>query len=176
MVFTLRCTSRLIKRLGPSLLASPRDATTRLGDWYANLVHVGRRQFVLGVNEQTLLPVVMPAAPIAALVPRLRVCVAQVLAAFGIANEAIETENAAMEEVGYCKTANRQVVGIMVDFASALELYVDDTPSLLEISLRLAETPCSPLYKTHVSPDRATVAMFAGASQVEPICDSRIVR
>ena len=35
--------------------------------------------------------------------------------------------------------------------------------AMLEISLRLSETPCSPLYKTHVSPDRATVAMFGAA-------------
>ena len=162
-MFTLRCTSRLMKRLGASLAASPAETTTRLGDWYANSVHVGRRQFVLCVSEQTLQPVVLPAAPIATLVPRLRVGVAQVLAAVGIADEDIANENAAMDDVVYGKTANRQVVGIMVDFASALELYVGDTPSLLEVSLRLAETPCSPLYKTHVSPDRATVAMFGAA-------------
>lgn len=54
----------------------------------------------------------------------------------------------------------RQVNGIVVDFARALEVHVDDTAPLLDISLRLAETPCSPLYRTHVSPDRATVAMF----------------
>ena len=112
-MFTLRCTSRLMKRLGASLAASPAETTTRLGDWYANSVHVGRRQFVLCVSEQTLQPVVLPAAPIATLVPRLRVGVAQVLAAVGIADEDI--------------------------------------------------AKCSPLYKTHVSPDRATVAMFGAA-------------
>lgn len=160
-MFTLRCTSRLVKRLGPSLAASPAETTTRLGDWYANLVHVGRRQFVLCVSEETLLPVVLPAAPVATLVSRLRVGVAQVLAAFGVADCDITSENAAMEDVAYAKTANRQVVGIMVDFAKALELYVTDMPSLLEVSQRLAETPCSPLFKTSVSPDRATVALFA---------------
>jgi len=48
----------------------------------------------------------------------------------------------------------------MVDFAKALEFYVDDMPSLLDVSLRLAEAPCIPLFKTSVSPDRATVALF----------------
>ena len=65
-----------------------------------------------------------------------------------------------MEDVAYGKTANRQVIGMMVDFAKALEFYVDDRPSPLDLSLRLARTPCSPLYKTTVSPDRATVALF----------------
>jgi hypothetical protein len=149
-----------MKRLRPSLSTSSMESTTRLGDWYANLVHVGRLQLVLGVSERTLLPLVLPAAPIGTLVPRLRVGAAQLLRALGIAKEDIAREDAAMDDVAYGKTANRQVLGIMVDFAKALEFYVDDTPSPLDLSLRLAETPCSPLFKTSVSPDRATVALF----------------
>jgi hypothetical protein len=163
-VFTLRCTSRLIKRLGPSLSTSSIEPTTRLGDWYANLIHVGRLQLVLGVSERTLLPVVVPAAPISALVPRLRVGLAQVLGALRIPKEDIAMEDAAMESVAYGKTANRQVTGIMVDFARTLEFHVDDTPSLLHLSLRLAETPCSPLFETTVSPDATTVALFTARS------------
>jgi hypothetical protein len=159
-VFTLRCTSRLTKRLGAPLSTSRMAPTPRLGDWYANLIHVGRLQLVLCVSDRTLLPVVLPAGPIATLIPRLRVGVAQVLGACGIAKEEIAREDAAMENVAYGKTENRQVIGIMVDFAKALEFYVDDRPSPLELSLRLARTPCSPLYKTTVSPDRATVALF----------------
>ena len=66
-----------------------------------------------------------------------------------------------MQNVAYGKTANRQVTGIMVDFAKALPFYVEDTPSVLGVSLWLAETPCSPLHDTSVSPDDATVALFA---------------
>lgn len=149
-----------MKRLRPSLSPAPTESTTRLGDWSANLIHVGRLQLVLGVSERTLLPVVVPAAPIVTLVPRLRLGLVHVLRALGVANVDIEMEDAAMENVAYGKTANRQVNGIMVDFAKALEFYVDDTPSLLHVSLRLAETPCSPLFKSTVSPDRTTVALF----------------
>lgn len=143
----------------PSLSPAPAQPTTRLGDWYANLLHVGRLQLVLGVSETTFLPVVLPAAPISTVVPRLRLGLGQVLRALGVADVEIEREAAEMASVVYGKTANRQVIGIMVDFAKALEFYVDDTPSLLVVSLRLAETPCSPLFKT-TSPDRATVALF----------------
>ena len=66
-----------------------------------------------------------------------------------------------MVDVAYGKTANRQVTGVMVDFSKAVEFYIDDTPSLLDVSLLLAETPCSPLYETTVSSDSATIALFA---------------
>ena len=72
----------------------------------------------------------------------------------------IGREAAEMANAVYGRTANRQVIGIMVDFAKALEFYADDAPSLLDVSLRLAETPCGPLFRTTVSPDRATVALF----------------
>lgn len=133
--------------------------TTRLGDWYANLIHVGRQQLVLAVSEKTLLPVVVPAAPNSTLVPRLRAAVAEVLHSFGISRGEIEKEGAAMNEVVYGKTTSRQVVGVLVDLAKALPYHLDDG-TLLDVSLRLAETPCSPLYKTTTSPDRATIALF----------------
>ena len=160
-MFTLRCTSRLEKRLRPSLSASSVEPTTRLGDWYANLIRVGRLQLVLCVSERTLLPVVVAAAPIDELVPRLRVGVGQVLGAWGISAEEIAKEDAAMAGVAYGKTANRQVVGVMVEFARLVDLGFAALGSLLKVSLQLAETPCSPLYKTpHCSPDGTTAALF----------------
>jgi len=35
-------------------------------------------------------------------------------------------------------------------------------PSLLELSVRLAQTPCGPLYKRHLSPDRELTALLGG--------------
>jgi hypothetical protein len=63
--------------------------------------------------------------------------------------------------VAFGKTASRQVTGVMIDFAKGLEFYLEGEPSLLGLSLKLAETPCSPLYKAEISPDRATLALFA---------------
>jgi hypothetical protein len=70
-MFTLRCTARLLKRMKVAPLVACPEPTTHLGDWYANLIHVGRQQLVLAVSEKTLLPVVVPAAPNSTLVPRL---------------------------------------------------------------------------------------------------------
>ncbi len=65
-----------------------------------------------------------------------------------------------MAECVYGKTTNRQVLGILVDFARLLPFHLDEGGSLIEASLKLAETPCSPLFKTTTSPDRATRALF----------------
>ena len=161
-VFTLRCTSRLLTRLKPALSPSPPPSTTRLGDWYGNIVHVGRLQLVVAISERTLLPVVITAAPISTLVPRLRTCVGDVLRGLEIADTDIADELAEMNGVIYAKTADRQVTGVLVEFARMLPFYFEDGgSSLLEAAVWLASTPCSPLYAGACSPDRATAAAFA---------------
>jgi hypothetical protein len=159
-VFTLRCTQRLLKRLKVKPETAAPIPTTRLGDWYANLLHVERQQVVLAVSERTFLPIVVAAAPGTGLVQRVRAATRDLLRALGIAPDDIATEDAAMGEVTTGKSMNRQVLGIMTDFARALPYYLDEGATLLEVSLKLARTPCSPLFKTTVSPDRTTLALF----------------
>jgi len=65
-----------------------------------------------------------------------------------------------MSEVAYGKTASKRVLGIMVDFAKVLPFYLEMGASLSEVSAKLAETPCGPLFKTTVSPDATTTALF----------------
>lgn len=160
-MFTLRSTARLLKRMNVVPVAVCPLPTSRLGDWYANLIHVGHQQLVLAASEKTLLPVVVLAAPNTTLIPRLRVAVADVLRALGISPGDIDREDAAMAESVYGKTTNKQVLGILVDLAKALPYHLDEVDSLVEASLKLAETPCSPLFKTTTSPDRTTRALFA---------------
>lgn len=66
-----------------------------------------------------------------------------------------------MNEVQYAKTSNRSVVGIMNQFSYQAEVYREylETKDLLAMSLKLAETPCSPLYKSAISPDRELLAL-----------------
>ncbi len=49
-MFTLRCTKRLLARLGSALVADEVEPTTRLGDCYANLLFRPGGQVVLFVN------------------------------------------------------------------------------------------------------------------------------
>jgi hypothetical protein len=61
-----------------------------------------------------------------------------------------------MRECRFGPTANRSVVGIMNEFTflARVDRDADPTRNLLDLSLRLASTPCGPLYTKHVSPDR----------------------
>jgi hypothetical protein len=53
-------------------------------------------------------------------------------------------------------TANRSVVGVMTELARLAEAHQDADPAmdLVGLSVRLAATPCGPLYGSNVSPDR----------------------
>ena len=131
MTTTLRCTQRLLARMKVSTMAHDAEPTTLLGDWYANLVHIGRLQLVLAVSERTLLPVVVSAAPMSTLVPRLRTGIGDMLDVLCIPKKEVDDEIGKMAQVAVGRTANRQVTGILVEFGQALEFYVEDGPSLL---------------------------------------------
>jgi hypothetical protein len=79
-----------------------------------------------------------------------------VLAAHGTPDTTIGTEPQQVRNRRLAETANRSVVGIMNEFTHLAETYRDNTPEpdLLGLAMRLATTPCSPLYSKHISPDR----------------------
>ena len=183
-MFTLRCTERLRTRLGErakaDLVLPALAPTTTLGDSYANLVHAGRTQLVLAISERTFLPVVVPAAPVATLVPRFRAAALAELADVHrdyplydfqtrrppeapLSEEQLAAEAHAMDDWRIGKTANRTVLGILTDFSDLLVAYLEDRP-LAEVAKILATTPCSPFYKhaTLGSPERVTRALFRG--------------
>ena len=126
-----------------------------MGQWYATAVF-WRPQVALFVSEPTLLPVLMPLAPAATLLARFPQQVAAVLTAHGTPQAVIDEELGQMRHRRLAKTANRSVVGIMNEFTFLAKAYRGDTsaPDLLVLSMRLAETPCGPLYSRQVSPDR----------------------
>jgi len=68
-----------------------------------------------------------------------------------------------MSEHRLTKTSNRSVVGIMNEFSFMADAFRDhhgDT-DLFAMALWLAKTPCSPLYKRAISPDRELAALAA---------------
>ena len=156
-MFTLRCTAKLRRRLGTTEETETTSPSTRLGDWYAHLLFT-HPQLVLCVSERTLLPVLIPARDGSLLVPRLREAVGQMLRALRVAEAALAAEDDAMMEARIGKTVSRQVLGSMNDFVRMLDSY-RGAGSLLEVSLRLAETPCGPLRMN--SPRHETIRVFA---------------
>ncbi|WP_221623251.1 DUF6933 domain-containing protein [Micromonospora globispora] len=132
-------------RIGPADL-NGEESTTLLGQWYATVLP-WRPQAALLVNEPTLLPVLMPLAPAATLLDRISDHIATALAAHQAPHTVIENERRHMNEHRVASTVNRSVVGIMNQFSYLATVYRRDDPgqSLLDLSLRLATTPCSPL-------------------------------
>ncbi|WP_255265877.1 DUF6933 domain-containing protein [Sphingopyxis terrae] len=170
-MFQLNCTKKLLDRIKPEIVASEQSDTT-LGNWYATVLF-WKPQVALLVSERTLLPVLMPLAPAASLARRFPAQLALVLKEHGISSEFIAQEVWRMDKVQYSKTANRSVVGILNEFVRQAEFWLaayayekGDDDDLLAISAKLAETPCSPLYKGPVSPDKALDELVKAGSQI----------
>lgn len=160
-MFNLHCTKKLLDRINPNVQAST-VGSTALGDWYATALF-WRPQLALFVNERTLLPVVMPLAPAASLAQRFPEALAQVLLALDISQDRVKSELGKMGQVTYCKTSNRSVLGIMNQFTFQAESYRDHFGLVdpLALSVKLAGTPCSPLYKGAICPDLAVREVMA---------------
>ena len=159
-VLIVRATKKLLACVGPPSLGEGEQSTTLMGQWYATALF-WKPQVALFVSEPTLLPVLMPLAPAATLLARFPEQLAAVLAAHGTPDAVIEEEQRQMRDPRLAKTANRSVVGIMNEFTFLAEAYRGDTaaPDLLALAIRLAATPCGPLYSKHVSPDRELDAL-----------------
>lgn len=107
-----------------------------------------RPRVVSLVNEATLLPVLLPQAPAGTLTSRIAEQISTVLTARDAPAPFIDQERRHMRTAGLGVTANRSVVGVMIEFARLAEIHHDDDPAvdLVALAVRLAATPCSPLY------------------------------
>jgi hypothetical protein len=158
----IRGTRKFLDRVG-----APHEpdtaSTTMLGDWFATVMF-WRPQVALFVNATTLLPVFMPLAPAATVLQRFPAGLAGILRAHGIADHLITREIAEAAEQHLAKTNNRSVVGVMNEFVHLADWRRDEITvpdDLMWLSLKLAQTPCSPLYGRHISPDRELAATLA---------------
>ena len=161
----VRATKKLRQRLGSAVPHEGEPSTTLLGEWYATALPWRPQQLILLVNERTLLPVLMPLAPSATAPSRIGPEIAGALAAHRAPAAVIDDELGQMRECRFGSTVNRSVVGIMNEFSHLADVYRHTDPdlSLIQMARRLAATPCSPLYRRHVSPDRELQALLHSA-------------
>ena len=162
LVLVVHGTRKFLDRVSGPISAAVDESTTTLGDWYA-AVRFWKPQVALFVNESTLLPVVVPFAPGATVVDRFPASAATVFRALGVSDAFVEREVAEMSEHRLASTRHRSVVGVMNEFARPSEYSPASKGErdLVALSLWLAQTPSSPLYGRHVSPDRELVAIAA---------------
>jgi len=84
------------------------------------------------------------------------------LGRIGLASDQIACELAEMDQPGIGLTANRSVLGSMNDFIYIARFTLNhDQPEidLLTLSLKMADTPCSPL--KYANPLSATTMLFS---------------
>lgn len=158
----VRATKKLRQRLGTVAPLDEEASTTLLGEWYATLLPWRPQQLVLLVNEYTLLPVLMPLAPSAGVSARIGPAIASALADHGAATAVIERELGEMGDCRFGPTANRSVVGTMTEFSFLADVYRGNDPGFVpaQLAKRLSTTPCSPLYRRRISPDRELQAVL----------------
>jgi hypothetical protein len=92
------------------------ESTTRLGDWYGNILRIGRRQHLLFISERSRLPVVIPIRESKRLVTMFPDAVCEVLGRVGVAAEDIADERSRMSVIAFGRTRNRSLLGTLNDF------------------------------------------------------------
>ncbi len=146
-MFTVRGTKKFLDRVGRPVPDPPAGSTV-LGDWYANVLF-WRPQVALFVNASTFTPVMMPLAPAASVVGRFPAAMGEVLAALGIDPRFVAVETTEMQSVALAKTASRQVLGVMNEFAFMAEHTIStgrsDPADLVGLSVWLANTIVGPV-------------------------------
>lgn len=166
MTVTLRRTQKLAAAL-PATSVDPPVPTTALGDWYANRLIVDRKPLLLLLSSRSLLPILLPARDVRTLAARLGEVVAGRLRRLGIDASLIKAEISAMQPVHVAKTADRSVVGIMVDFASMAPYHLEagswDETTLPFVEAKLAKTPCyvTRSFAETIFPEQAASALLA---------------
>ena len=148
-MFTVRGTEKFLDRVGRPMTEPPPSSTV-LGDWYANVLF-WRPQVALFVNATTFVPVLIPLAPAAGAVARFPAAMAAVFAALGVDPRFVASESNEMSSVVLVKTASRQVLGVMNQFAFMAEHTTStgrsDPADLLGLSVWLANTIVGPISK-----------------------------
>lgn len=145
---SLRCTRRLLKKLRESPQDSLPEPENRLGDWYANVLNIGRHRLVLATSERTLLSVVVPIKDGPRLRQRIQDSAFDLLIRIGVPDSVAASEVEGIHQMPFGTTASRSVLGSMNDFAVAADHYFRSGRSVVylsELEMFLASTPCGPL-------------------------------
>ena len=113
-------------------------------------------QVALFVNEATLLPVLVPLAPARTLAKRFPEHLEAVLDALGTDPRFAAAEVAATVDPRWARTAKRSVVGIMNECTLLADVhrFHEHRDDVVSVAVRLAGTPCGPLYTRHSFPDQ----------------------
>lgn len=143
----LRCTQQLLHRLRRADDGTAVTSTTRLGDWYGNVIRMGNRNVLLFISERSRLPVLIPIRQANKLRTVLPDAMSDMLAWIGVPEDVIAAERQQMSEVAFGRTKSRSLLGTMNDFSFGVRMHfiTNRDESLEDIARALAKTPIMPL-------------------------------
>ena len=157
---TIRCTAKLLKRLGignPGESPAPENV---LGDWYANNLFTRAGHYLLLLSERSRLPVILSARDLHSFEGRFLQTLPEVLGEIGVPSHQIDRELTSMQPLHYGKTVDKSVLGTLNDFGFLARHWLSPGDlSLYEVNLRLARAPCQPLQSKF--PDKETRNVLA---------------
>jgi len=161
----LRCTQKLLVRLKRTDVSADTESTTLLGDWYGNILRIGRQQYLLFISERSRLPVVIPIREMRRLETIFPDSVCAALNAVGVAPDDIADERSRMSTIAFGKTRNRSLLGTLNDFAFMAQQGTGrrQAPESPEDLMRfLSRTPILPM--DGANPAALTHAAFSSRS------------
>lgn len=150
----LHCTAKLLKELKNPPLHNPDTSNPEgLGNWYANLLRIDRRKCILFTNEKTLYSFLIAGVKkenLTNIFDEFLFHLNMNLQAEGFSLAVINRVMTEYTEMGFAKTPNRQVLGVMNDFGYEYQYFIDregglDRVRMLEANRRVNRTPSSPL-------------------------------
>ena len=161
----LRCTQKLLVRLRQVGDLPSVESTTRLADWYGNVLQIGRRQNLLFISERSRLPVVIPIREVKRLGTVFPDAMSARLSIVGVSAADIADERMRMSELAFGRTRNRSLLGTLNDFAfmaQSGDARRTEPESPEELMRFLSQTPILPL--DGASPIELTRAEFGHQS------------
>jgi hypothetical protein len=143
----LRCTQQLLHRLKRFDDEPPVTSTTRLGDWYGNIIRMGNRHVLLFINERSRLPVLIPIRQANKLRTVLPDAVSEMLSWIRVPQDVLAEELQQMSEMAFGRTISRSLLGTMndVSFGVRVHFITSRDESLENIAKAVAKTPIMPL-------------------------------
>jgi hypothetical protein len=159
-MYTIKATKKLLDRMGEPIETPVGNPSTKLGNWFAKPLF-WRPQYALFVSETTFLPVFAQLSPASRLAMRFPDDLAETLRAHGVSESFIECELTAMDDVVVSKTDNRQIVGVLNEFAVMANRMRerDSDLSPIRLAMQLAEVPVGIYRSEHRFPDLALHAL-----------------
>ena len=142
---TLRCTARLLARLGIERHPpEPPPPTNKLGDWYADVLVTRPSHLVVCMSERSGLAVIVEGRRLDTLVPRFHQRLGELLRTIGVPREAADRELAATADPAFGATTNRRARALLSSAVRELRYRSPRHPemSVYDWSIEYAGRPC----------------------------------